>query len=125
MMAITFEQMAQDLARSDRKFNSSLDRLAKRTANKMKNQAIKNAHIYPKRRTGTLIESIQADVDVESDGKHNIYIFPDLDVAHYAEYVEFGTSRMKPRLYIKRAIDKELPAFQKATEKLIQKAFAR
>ena len=123
-MPLTFDELQNDLARSSNRFNKQLKKLAGRTADRMKNQAIKNAHIYPKKRTGRLISSIQGEAIVIGYD-YNIFGYADSDLAPYSEYVEFGTSRMKPRLYVKRAIDKIEPSFRKQAEGLLQKAFKR
>ena len=121
---LTYTELQQDLANASVRFNKELTRLSERTATRMKDQAIKNAHVYPKKRTGLLVSSIQG-YPVDFGREQTIYVFADTDIAYYAEFVESGTSRMKPRLYIKRAIERIEPSFQKQAEKLLQKALKR
>ena len=103
---------------SSRRLFKKMDKLTNKTASKMKMQAVKNAHVYPKKRTGRLVSSIQGEV-FKSGADFEILVFADTDVAPYAEFVEFGTSRMKPRLYIKKAVEKVQPSFEKAVDDLL------
>ncbi len=117
-MSITFDEFTKSMMMSSRRLFKKMDKLTNKTASKMKMQAVKNAHIYPKKRTGRLVSSIQGEV-LKSGGDFEILVFADTDVAPYAEFVEFGTSRMKPRLYIKRAVEKVQPSFEKAVDDLL------
>lgn len=49
----------------------------------------------PYRRSGYLRGSVQSKIDFKTS---TVYVFDDM---RYAHYVEFGTSRMKPRPYLR------------------------
>ncbi len=70
-----------------------------------------NATIDPRRRSGNLYNSISAD-RVKVGKKSRIILQAGDQKVNYAGYVEFGTSRMYPRLYLTKAfaeVERETP----------------
>lgn len=63
--------------------------------------------------TGTLKNSIQA----QSTGELSAEVAPHTD---YAVYVEYGTSRMRARPYMRPAAEKVRPGFITAMEKIVE-----
>ena len=70
-----------------------------------------NATIDPRRRSGNLYNSISAG-RVKVGKKSRIILQAGDQKVNYAGYVEFGTSRMYPRLYLTKAfaeVERETP----------------
>lgn len=107
MSQMTFADLRKRLMKSNRKLLRQLDYQAQKIALLMEREAKINATSYPKVVTGRLRSSIHAkyhrrntDIVLRAGGQNG-----GADV-NYASYVEYGTSRMAPRLYMGRAVDK-------------------
>lgn len=69
--------------------------------------------------TGNLKSSIGTDATATGGGgSYEAVIGP---TAHYGIYVEVGTSRMPPHLYMSGALDRRQPAFVEALEQLAER----
>ena len=100
------------LFKSENTFDSKLKSHLKTTSNRLKKQARLNATIDPKRRTGNLYNTISAPMKKSSYGFF-VALQAGSSTVNYAPFVELGTSRMYPRLFLERARQKEekkLPA---------------
>ena len=78
---------------------------------RLQDRAKLNATIDPRKRTGRLYDSITTKRKKEAAGT-SITLIAGSSSVNYAGYVEFGTSRMYPRLYLSRAqkqVDETLP----------------
>ena len=78
---------------------------------RLEDRAKLNATIDPRKRTGRLYDSITTKKKKEAKGT-SITLIAGSSSVNYAGYVEFGTSRMYPRLYLSRAqkqVDETLP----------------
>tara|TARA_Y100000114_G_scaffold81391_1_gene75048 strand:+ start:1489 stop:1857 length:369 start_codon:yes stop_codon:yes gene_type:complete len=78
---------------------------------RLQDRAKLNATIDPRKRTGRLYDSITTKRKKEAGGT-SITLIAGSSSVNYAGYVEFGTSRMYPRLYLSRAqkqVDETLP----------------
>ena len=78
---------------------------------KLLEEARLNATIYPRRISGDLFNSIKVG-DTIVDNKYRLFLQAGDQKVNYAGFVEFGTSRMAPRLYLSKAyskIDNDLP----------------
>jgi len=69
---------------------------------RLQDRAKLNATIDPRKRTGRLYDSITAKTKKTRSGTQ-ITLMAGSASVNYAGYVEFGTSRMYPRLYLSRA----------------------
>ncbi|HEY9356493.1 MAG TPA: HK97-gp10 family putative phage morphogenesis protein [Arthrobacter sp.] len=69
--------------------------------------------------TGNLKGSIGTDATANGGGAYEAVIGP---TASYGIYVEQGTSRMAPHLYMSGALDRRQPAFVQAMEQLAERA---
>ena len=70
-----------------------------------------NATIYPRRISGDLYNSIKVG-DTIVDNRYRLFLQAGDQKVNYAGFVEFGTNRMAPRLYLTKAyskIDNDLP----------------
>ena len=68
----------------------------------LKFRAQLEAHKDPKRRTGELIKSIRAPIKKTRFGFF-IQLQAGNSKVNYAKYIEYGTSRIYPRLFLKRS----------------------
>jgi HK97 gp10 family phage protein len=82
----------------DNELQTKLDFISQR----LKDRARLNATIDPKKRTGRLYDSISSNTKKTGDGI-KITLQAGSSSVNYAGYVEFGTSRMYPRLYLHKA----------------------
>ena len=104
---LTFDDLINRLNKADRKLLDTLQQKLMIIALKAERGAKRRATFYPKVRTGRLRSSITAITDAK-DGNPRAVLraggnsggVPVL----YAKYVEFGTRKMAPRLFMGRAI---------------------
>ena len=87
--------------RSDR-LDDELHKKLSYISRRLQDRAKLNATIDPRKRTGRLYDSITAKAK-KSDNGTSITLMAGSASVNYAGYVEFGTSRMYPRLYLSRA----------------------
>tara|TARA_R100000654_G_scaffold21770_1_gene43929 strand:- start:299 stop:667 length:369 start_codon:yes stop_codon:yes gene_type:complete len=85
-----------------KKLDDSLSKDLSEIESKLLKRARLNATIDPRRRTGNLYESISVG-KIKVDNKTRIILQAGNQKVNYAGYVEFGTSRMYPRLYLTKA----------------------
>ena len=69
---------------------------------RLQDRARLNATIDPRKRSGRLYDTISSKMTKSSDGV-KIELSAGSSSVNYAGYVEFGTSRMYPRLYLSKA----------------------
>ncbi len=69
---------------------------------RLQDRAKLNATIEPRKRSGRLYDSITT-ITKKSKSGMSISLVAGSSSVNYAGYVEFGTSRMYPRLYLSRA----------------------
>ena len=121
---MTYEEFAKVLNQAGPKFEKALKDVSIKSAFRLEADAKLNATTYPKVITGRLRSSIQGRLDqgnilLQAGGPAKG------QTVDYAGYVEFGTSRIAPRLFMGRAVDKEQPRLQKELAKLLKIAFKR
>ena len=87
--------------RSDR-LDDELHKKLAFISRRLQDRAKLNATIDPRKRTGRLDDSITAKAKKSENGT-SINLMAGSASVNYAGYVEFGTSRMYPRLYLSRA----------------------
>ena len=87
--------------RSD-KLDDELHKKLSFISRRLQDRAKLNATIDPRKRTGRLYDSISAKAKKTQSGT-GITLMAGSSNVGYAGYVEFGTSRMYPRLYLSRA----------------------
>ena len=110
MSQLSFEDFLKRIREADNRLIEELERILTVSALRMERDAKLNATSYPKVRTGRLRSSITGLIDAPM-GVPRVVLRAggsssnrDVD---YAEYVEFGTRYIKPRLFIGRAVDAE------------------
>ena len=126
MSQMTFADLRKRLMKSNRRLLRQLDYQAQKIALLMEREAKINATSYPKVVTGRLRSSIHAkyhrrntDIVLRAGGQNG-----GADV-NYAAFVEYGTSgkdgstRMAPRLYMGRAVDKVQGEIPKRLQNLL------
>lgn len=119
---LTFDQFIKRVDRADKKLLTTLRKKLITIALKAEAQAKKNATDYPRVVTGRLRSSITAIVDAKNGNPRallraggNSGGTPVL----YAKYVEFGTRKMAPRLFMKRGIEQALKNADKELKDLL------
>jgi hypothetical protein len=110
MSQLSFDDFLKRVREADNRLLLELERVLIRSALRMERDAKLNATSYPKVRTGRLRSSITGLVDAPL-GSPRVVLRAggstsgtDVD---YAEYVEFGTRYIKPRLFLGRAVNAE------------------
>ena len=110
MSQLSFNDFLKRVKEADSKLLKELEQMLVRSALRMERDAKKNATSYPKVQTGRLRSSITGLVDAPL-GSPRVVLRAggsssgsDVD---YAEYVEFGTRYIKPRLFLGRAVRSE------------------
>jgi HK97 gp10 family phage protein len=110
MSQLSFDDFLNRVKKADRKLLKELEQMLIRSALRMERDAKINATSYPKVQTGRLRSSITGLVDAPL-GSPRVVLRAggsssgsDVD---YAEYVEFGTRYIKPRLFLGRAVRSE------------------
>ena len=110
MSQLSFSDFLNRVKKADRKLLKELEQMLIRSALRMERDAKKNATSKPKVQTGRLRSSITGLVDAPL-GSPRVVLRAggsssgsDVD---YAEYVEFGTRYIKPRLFLGRAVRSE------------------
>ena len=119
---LSFDDLIKNVDRADRRLLKTLRKKLMVIALKAERQAKLNATDFPKVRTGRLRSSITAIVDAK-DGNPRAVLraggnsggVPVL----YAKYVEFGTRKMAPRLFMKRGIETALSKADKELQDLL------
>ena len=110
MSQLSFNDFLNRVKEADSKLLKELEQMLIRSALRMERDGKKNATSYPKVQTGRLRSSITGLVDAPL-GSPRVVLRAggsssgsDVD---YAEYVEFGTRYIKPRLFLGRAVRSE------------------
>jgi HK97 gp10 family phage protein len=119
---LTFDDFIKRIDKADNRLLKTLRKKLTIIALKSEREAKKNATEYPKVRTGRLRSSITGIVDAK-DGNPRAVLraggnsggVPVL----YAKYVEFGTRKMAPRLFMKRGIEAALKDADKELKNLL------
>lgn len=119
---LTFDDFIKNVDKADRRLLKTLRKKLMVIALRSEREAKLNATDFPKVRTGRLRSSITAIVDAK-DGNPRAVLraggnsggVPVL----YAKYVEFGTRKMAPRLFMKRGIEKGLRKADKELQDLL------
>lgn len=119
---LSFDDFIKNVDKADRRLLKTLRKKLMVIALRSEREAKLNATDFPKVRTGRLRSSITAIVDAK-DGNPRAVLraggnsggVPVL----YAKYVEFGTRKMAPRLFMKRGIEKGLRKADKELQDLL------
>lgn len=119
---LSFDDFIKNVDKADRRLLKTLRKKLMVIALRSEREAKLNATDDPKVRTGRLRSSITAIVDTK-DGNPRAVLraggnsggVPVL----YAKYVEFGTRKMAPRLFMKRGIEKGLRKADKELQDLL------
>ena len=119
---LTFDDFISRIDRADNRLLKTLRKKLTIIALKSEREAKKNATDYPKVRTGRLRSSITGIVDAK-DGNPRAVLRAGGNSGGtpvlYAKYVEFGTRKMAPRLYMKRGIEAALKDADKELRDLL------
>lgn len=106
---LTPEQFANRIKRADRALIKTIYNKMRVLSLEAERYAKLNATDYPRVRTGRLRSSISGLVDAK-DGRPRLLLRAGGNTngapVNYAQYVEFGTKRMRPRLFMGRAMQK-------------------
>ncbi len=106
---ISLAQFQNRMRRADRRLVKTLFLKLRELSLKGEAEAKRNATDYPRVRTGRLRSSITGLVDTK-DAKPRILLRAGGNTkgapVNYAQYVEFGTKYMRPRLFMGRAMQK-------------------
>lgn len=110
MSQLSFDDFLNRVRQADNRLINELVRVLHVSALRMEKHAKMNATFFPKVRTGRLRSSITGLVDAPQ-GTPRIVMraggsMSGSDV-NYANYIEFGTTYIRPRLFMGRAIDRE------------------
>tara|TARA_R100000655_G_scaffold55751_1_gene93842 strand:+ start:1845 stop:2237 length:393 start_codon:yes stop_codon:yes gene_type:complete len=119
---LSFDDFIRKIDKADRRLLKTLRKKLMVIALRSEREAKINATTFPKTRSGRLKSSITAIVDAK-DGNPRAVLraggnsggVPVL----YAKYVEFGTRKMAPRLFMKRGIEKGLRKADKELQDLL------
>ena len=110
MSQLSFSDLLKRVREADNRLLQELERVLIRSALRMERDAKINATSYPKVQTGRLRSSITGLVDAPL-GSPRVVLRAggsssgsDVD---YADYIEFGTRYIKPRLFLGRAVRSE------------------
>lgn len=106
---LTLDEFSKRIDRADKRIVKTLFQKLKVLSLKAEREAKLNATDYPRVRTGRLRSSITGLVDAK-DGRPRVLLRAGGNTngapVNYAQYVEFGTKYMRPRLFMGRAIQK-------------------
>ena len=105
---LTFDDFMNRMDKADKKLLKNLRKRLMVIALKSEREAKINATDFPQVRTGRLRSSITAIVDAEGGRMRALLRAGGNsggDPVNYARYVEFGTRKMSPRLFMGRAVD--------------------
>ena len=105
---LTFDDFTNRMDKADKKLLKNLRKRLMVIALKSEREAKINATDFPQVRTGRLRSSITAIVDAEGGRMRALLRAGGNsggDPVNYARYVEFGTRKMSPRLFMGRAVD--------------------
>lgn len=106
---ITLAQFQDRMRRADRRLITTLFQKLRALSLKAETEAKRNATDYPRVRTGRLRSSITGLVSTKDASPRMILIAGGNTrgaPVNYARFVEFGTRRMQPRLFMGRAMKK-------------------
>lgn len=106
---ITLAQFQNRMRRADRRLITTLFQKLRALSLKAEAEAKRNATDYPRVRTGRLRSSITGLVSTKDASPRMILIAGGNTrgaPVNYARFVEFGTRRMQPRLFMGRAMKK-------------------
>ena len=119
---LTFDDFISRIDRADNRLLKTLRKKLTIIALKSEREAKKNATDYPRVRTGRLRSSITGIVDAK-DGNPRAVLRAGGNSGGtpvlYAKYVEFGTRKMAPRLFMKRGIEAALKDADKELRDLL------
>ena len=119
---LTFDDFISRIDKADNRLLKTLRKKLTIIALKSEREAKKNATDYPKVRTGRLRSSITGIVDAK-DGNPRAVLRAGGNSGGtpvlYAKYVEFGTRKMAPRLFMKRGIEAALKDADKELRDLL------
>ena len=119
---LTFDDFISRIDRADNRLLKTLRKKLTIISLKSEREAKKNATDYPKVRTGRLRSSITGIVDAK-DGNPRAVLRAGGNSGGtpvlYAKYVEFGTRKMAPRLFMKRGIEAALKDADKELRDLL------
>ena len=119
---LTFDDLINRLNKADNRLLKTLRKKLTIIALRSEREAKKNATDYPKVRTGRLRSSITGIVDAK-DGNPRAVLRAGGNSGGtpvlYAKYVEFGTRKMAPRLFMKRGIEAALKDADKELRDLL------
>ena len=119
---LTFDDFISRIDKADNRLLKTLRTKLTIIALKSEREAKKNATDYPKVRTGRLRSSITGIVDAK-DGNPRAVLRAGGNSGGtpvlYAKYVEFGTRKMAPRLFMKRGIEAALKDADKELRDLL------
>ena len=127
-MALSFDEFNAVIEKAGSSFMEEVRKALTITAFQAERKAKINATSYPKVRTGRLRSSIAGRI-ITNTGIIAVELRAGNSdrggLVNYAEFVEFGTRNMTPRLFMKRAIDEEAPNLQSRLDKVLKNAFKR
>tara|TARA_R100001015_G_C4526925_1_gene94376 strand:+ start:188 stop:583 length:396 start_codon:yes stop_codon:yes gene_type:complete len=107
MKQLTLDEFQNRIQKGEKKLLKNLQKQLKILSLKAERQAKLNATDYPRVRTGRLRSSITGLVDAK-DGRPRVLLRAGGNTSgapvNYAHFVEFGTKRMRPRLFMGRAV---------------------
>ena len=109
------------LFKKEKKFDNDIFEKLQPIAKRLKLRAQLEAHKDPKRRSGNLIKSISAPIKKINDN-YVIQLNAGNSKVNYAKFVEYGTYRMYPRLFLARSRsieEQKMPEELKRIAKLI------
>tara|TARA_B100000085_G_scaffold278196_1_gene299643 strand:+ start:133 stop:501 length:369 start_codon:yes stop_codon:yes gene_type:complete len=92
-------------------FDKELESAMQEVKSDLLEQARLNATIFPRRISGDLYNSIKVG-DTIVDNRYRLFLQAGDQKVNYAGFVEFGTNRIAPRLYLTKAfakVDREMP----------------
>lgn len=107
-MKQTFDQYIKSVEKQGKTLQDELKEQLLKVAVNVVDSARIQATIDPKYRTGKLHDSIRSQVGkARHSGVYDVILKSGNNQAFYAKYVEFGTRRIYPRLFMEKSIEKE------------------
>ena len=108
------EKLQKELDKRARFLPLKIERKLNFVARRLQLRARFNATIDPQKRSGRLFESIKA-----TRQGTKIDLIAGNQSVNYASFVEYGTSRMYPRLYLTKAFDHVLKDLDKELKQML------
>ena len=107
-MKQTFDQYIKSIVKQGKSLEDELQDQLEKVADRLRVRTRIQATIDPKYRTGRLYNSIRSQVGkARHAGKYDVILKSGNSQAFYAKYVEFGTRRIYPRLFMGKSMEKE------------------